>query len=143
MIALTAKWRAASRAAAEEVYRGARDRVNRMGGVAAVRERERERKRTRTEDAWGWEERSAPPERGEDGEGEEGDEGEEVNEMEEMERERREGSGLEDVEAEEDNHEEEDEGDGEGGYTMDMMLKTMNIDLGVIGFDREGQRWID
>jgi len=35
-------WRSASRAAAEELYGGVRDRVNRMGGVGAWRDRERE-----------------------------------------------------------------------------------------------------
>jgi Swi5-dependent recombination DNA repair protein 1 len=42
--ALTLKWRSASRLAAEEVFAGARDKVNRMGGVGAWRERENERK---------------------------------------------------------------------------------------------------
>ena len=27
-------------------------------------------------------------------------------------------------------------------FTMDMMLRTLNIDLNVIGYDRQGQRWI-
>lgn len=26
-------------------------------------------------------------------------------------------------------------------FTMDMMLKTLNIDLRLIGYDKEGQRW--
>jgi hypothetical protein len=38
---LISKWKAASREAAEEVFRGARDRVNRMGGVGSWRERSR------------------------------------------------------------------------------------------------------
>lgn len=38
------KWRQAARAAAEEVFAGARDKVNRMGGVGAWRERENEKK---------------------------------------------------------------------------------------------------
>jgi Swi5-dependent recombination DNA repair protein 1 len=42
--ALTLKWRNAARLAAEEVFAGARDKVNRMGGVGAWRERENERK---------------------------------------------------------------------------------------------------
>ena len=29
------------------------------------------------------------------------------------------------------------------GYTMDMMLKTMNIDLAVIGFDKDLQKWVE
>lgn len=28
-------------------------------------------------------------------------------------------------------------------FTMDMMLKSLNIELGVIGFDAENQRWED
>jgi Swi5-dependent recombination DNA repair protein 1 len=41
---LADKWRSASRLAAEEVFAGARDKVNKMGGVGAWRERENERK---------------------------------------------------------------------------------------------------
>lgn len=40
---LTRKWRGVSRAAAEEVFAGMRDKVCRIGGVGAWRERERER----------------------------------------------------------------------------------------------------
>ena len=29
------------------------------------------------------------------------------------------------------------------GFTMDMMLRSLNIDLELIGFDKEGQRWVD
>ena len=28
------------------------------------------------------------------------------------------------------------------GFTMDMMLRSLNIDLELIGFDKEGQRWV-
>lgn len=35
------------------------------------------------------------------------------------------------------------EGDGHKGYTMDMMLKTLNIELDVIGYDKDMQRWTD
>ena len=41
--ALISKWKLASREAAEEVFRGAKDRVNRMGGVGAWRERSRKK----------------------------------------------------------------------------------------------------
>jgi hypothetical protein len=40
---LITKWKLASREAAEEVFRGAKDRVNRMGGVGAWRERSRKK----------------------------------------------------------------------------------------------------
>ena len=35
------------------------------------------------------------------------------------------------------------EEDGDKGFTMDMMLRSLNIELSVIGFDKEGQRWVD
>lgn len=44
LVTLTDRWRAASRAAAEELFASTRDRVNRMGGVRAWQQREREAK---------------------------------------------------------------------------------------------------
>lgn len=67
---LVGKWRAASRAAAEEVFAGVRDRVMRMGGVGAWRERERKR------GEWGrWDDEGGADGRGFNG----GDGGEEEN----------------------------------------------------------------
>jgi Swi5-dependent recombination DNA repair protein 1 len=43
LAALSEKWRGAARLAADAVYAGARDKVNRAGGVGAWRESERER----------------------------------------------------------------------------------------------------
>ena len=122
-------WRSASRAAAEEVFKGAKDRVNRMGGVKGLKDRERERKERDRENAWGWD--------GDAGDG--GGEGEEAKEG---------ALGREEWEVEERNEneegqEEEDDVDEDGGYTMDMMLKSLNVELGVIGFDKDAQRWID
>jgi len=37
---------------------------------------------------------------------------------------------------------EQDDGADDDSFTMDMMLKTLNIDLEVIGYDKTGQRWI-
>lgn len=37
------------------------------------------------------------------------------------------------------------DGDGEeggGGYTMDVMLRSLNVELAVVGFDEVGQRWV-
>ncbi len=51
---LISKWKTASREAAEEVFRGARDRVDNMGGVGAWRERSRRRPE-------GWDSESPPP----------------------------------------------------------------------------------
>ncbi len=44
LVVLIDRWRAASRAAAEELFGSTRDRVNRMGGVGAWQEREKESK---------------------------------------------------------------------------------------------------
>jgi hypothetical protein len=48
--ALIAKWKTVSREAAEELFAGARDRVNRMGGVRAWKERIRNSQKARN--AW-------------------------------------------------------------------------------------------
>jgi hypothetical protein len=47
LTALSEKWRCAARLAADAVFAGARDKVNRAGGVGAWRENERERARWR------------------------------------------------------------------------------------------------
>ena len=119
-MALIQKWRNASRAAAEDVFAKARDRVNKMGGVSAMRDREKQSR----EKAWGWDDDQPKKTDGGD-EVEEEDEGEEQDEREE---------GVRKV---------EDEGDGEEGYTMDMMLKSLNIELDIIGYDKGMQRWVD
>lgn len=71
---LAEKWRSASRLAAEEVFAGARDKVNKMGGVGAWREREKER----TNFGKQWDE---PPPTNDDED--EDDDGEETSEEEE------------------------------------------------------------
>lgn len=128
LAALISKWKVASRAAAEEVFAGARDKVNKMGGVGAMRERENQK-----ETAWGWDE--GPRKDSEEdkaGHEEDGDgfrigedEGEEQDEREE---------GAEKVEI---------SGDDDEGYTIDMMLKTLNIELDLIGYDKGLQKWVD
>ncbi|MCJ1322674.1 hypothetical protein MMC15_008023 [Xylographa vitiligo] len=163
---LTALWRLAARQAAEEIFAGVRDRVNRMGGVGAWREREREgRERWGGGGGGGWddggEERQGG---GDEGEGEEEEEGVE-------ERREREG-GEESDRLEERERREWGERDDDvscclgfpcagfhgrcyvwrevlltngarQGFTMDMMLRSLNIELGIIGYDKEMQRWID
>ncbi|KAF2470976.1 uncharacterized protein BDR25DRAFT_334137 [Lindgomyces ingoldianus] len=114
-------WRAASRAAAEELFAGTRDRVNRMGGVGAWREREREQREWRKQwDREGMDAETAA------GQGQDGDHAEYEEEVE------RDGGGV-------------GEGDLGGAdddsFTMDMMLRTLNIDLKLIGYDKEAQRW--
>ena len=103
--------------------------MNRMGGVGAWREREKEQR----EKGWagGWDDGG-----GQKAEGEHGDLDESVEEEgieEKRERENGERDGLEKAEV----------GGDDEGFTMDMMLKKLNIELEVIGFDADGQRWVD
>jgi Swi5-dependent recombination DNA repair protein 1 len=126
---LISKWKTASREAAEELFRGARDRVNKMGGVGAWRER------TKKQSMGGW--------------GDENLDGDETNEdgseITEAQKEAR-AIMLEEMKAEmgkygEKKEEVEEEKDDES-FTMDMMLKQLNIALDVIGYDKASQRWI-
>jgi Swi5-dependent recombination DNA repair protein 1 len=128
---------------AEELFASTRDRVNGMGGVAAWRDREKEQKEWRTK--WDREEmESAREKAAADNEGQDDREVETYNER--------------DVEGREEEQEEETSGkdddvsclrpfllgwsaDVRQSFTMDMMLKTLNIDLKLIGYDKEAQRW--
>ena len=126
------KWKGKSREAAEEVFAVARDRVNRCGGVGGLRDRERERGKGR---GWGWDEGvEREGDEGDDGSGDAGarDDVEVVDEREEGAEGMGAGGKGEGADEEE-----------EGGYTMDMMLTSLNVDLGVIGFDRALQKWVD
>ena len=49
-----------------------------------------------------------------------------------------EGDGEEGEDVDEEREEEE-----EAGYTMDMMLRSLNVEVGVIGFDKGLQKWVD
>ncbi|MCJ1273128.1 hypothetical protein MMC21_000917 [Puttea exsequens] len=126
---LVLKWRLASRAAAEEVFSGARDKVNKMGGVGAMRDRERQKQET----AWGWE--KEPNQAGSDDEEDPRVDNDTFHEDE--------GSRDEQDEREEGARKVEVYGDEEEGYTMDMMLRTLNVDLDLIGYDKFSQRWSD
>ncbi|KAF2276960.1 uncharacterized protein EI97DRAFT_375755 [Westerdykella ornata] len=119
-------WRTASRAAAEDLFARTRDRVNRMGGVAAWREREKEQKEWRKK--WDREEMEAERARWEEEKGDEdnarfddyeygGGEGEEMEKQEEV--------GPNDDQS----------------FTMGMMLNTLNVGLKLIGYDNTSQRW--
>ncbi|KAK7520412.1 uncharacterized protein IWZ02DRAFT_377036 [Phyllosticta citriasiana] len=123
------KWREASRAAAEEVFGTVRDRVNKMGGVGAWREKEQRQRE------WKQEERDAKriaKEQRAEARAEARREREWRKE--EMEREK------EELEAQQPKA--TDEGANDDSFTMDMMLKTLNIDLDIIGWDKQSQRWI-
>ncbi|KAF2853402.1 hypothetical protein T440DRAFT_444211 [Plenodomus tracheiphilus IPT5] len=128
LVILIDKWRAASRAAAEELFGSTRDRVNRMGGVGAWKERENESKERQMQ--WDREEREAEREKMEEAKenGEVSDEAyDRYAEMSE--------------EKVEDEKETFKGGPDDDSFTMDMMLKTLNIDLELIGYSKEAQRW--
>ncbi|KAK5013205.1 hypothetical protein BJ546DRAFT_856111 [Cryomyces antarcticus] len=152
LIALITKWRCASRAAAEEVFAGVKDKVCRMGGVGAWREMERKKQgfggggwgeqEQDKKGAWGEEEQQA-----DDDDSQMGDEEREVR-REERERIRDELVERMDVEEVDGREEgvrgsavEVEEGADDDTFTMDMMLRSLNIELDVIGYDREQQRW--
>ncbi|KAK1970604.1 hypothetical protein LY78DRAFT_652747 [Colletotrichum sublineola] len=117
LVQLIGKWRAASRMAAEEVFRASRGRVEGMGGLRAWRKAQRE-------------DEARFAERLREGNGEKlspgpiGDEdGREVCE---------------------DGEEEEDEGEEEDEFTMGMMLRSMGIGFDIIGFlDGDTGWWRD
>lgn len=146
---LTAKWRTAAQAAAEELFGGVKDRVNKMGGVGAWREAERRKREGRWDDSGpgGGEEEEVQVEEF-DSQGEELPEEEVEARREDMRRARKEmrdameevGGGQEE-QAEKGGWEEVGQDDDE--FTMDMMLRSMHIDLETIGFDRELQRWVE
>ncbi|KAF3002645.1 Glucosaminyl phosphatidylinositol (GlcN-PI) nositol acylation protein [Curvularia kusanoi] len=124
------KWRAASRAAAEELFGTTRDRVNRMGGVGAWKEREKEAQERAMK--WELEEREAERDRLE--------EAKENGELEDEAYDR-----YHEMEDERGQDEEQDnkvpKAADDDSFTMDMMLKTLNIDLDLIGYNKEAQRW--
>ncbi|KAL4880157.1 hypothetical protein BJY04DRAFT_219437 [Aspergillus karnatakaensis] len=120
---LILKWRKVSQDAAEEVFLGAKERVDRMGGMKGWRE-----KMTRDgEFQRGWETEENRGWFGEGGGDGEGDESE------------IEGGMRGEVERTEVKLGTEDENEE---FTMDLMLKTLNIDLKTIGYDKPGQTWI-
>lgn len=128
------------------MFERARDKVNRMGGVGAMRERERERC-GRVGLSYGWDE--AAKVKSEDGDGDggegfsrDGKGGEE------------DGTGYDNRIREAEEVDEREDGvmkradeawgnDDDAGYTMDMMLRSLNVELGVIGFDPGLQKWVD
>lgn len=133
---LIKKWRVVSKDAAEEVFGSVRDRVNRMGGVKGWRDAEK-KKREGFGGSYGWADDEQESGKG-DGENDDQEdrEGDDVGEAEARDVQ----AGVEEEEKRRE-REEEEAGDEEG-FTMDMMLKTLNIELDVIGFDKEAQRWV-
>ncbi|KAL2820718.1 hypothetical protein BJX63DRAFT_380091 [Aspergillus granulosus] len=124
--ALIIKWRKVSQDAAEEVFTGAQERVSRMGGVKGWRE-----KMNNIDNRWEQEEMESWF----------GNVDGEAIHMDADEVEARKAEMREEIEkkAEEQTADEEN---GSEEFTMDMMLKTLNIDLKLIGYDKVDQRWI-
>ncbi|EXF76635.1 DNA repair protein Dds20/Mei5, partial [Colletotrichum fioriniae PJ7] len=126
LVELIGKWRVASRIAAEEVFEGSKERVEGMGGLKAWRRARREdevRFRAMLEgeregDGAGRVRRGSCEEWEGDDEGNRG-----------------EGEGDEGDDDGEDEEEEE--------FTMGTMLRSMNIDFEIIGYDEETGWWRD
>ena len=140
LAALSEKWRGAARLAADAVYAGARDKVNRAGGVGAWRESERERAEWRR--SWN----DAEPRQGDGSDAaneadEDGDSGRDASEA---------GQGRGYLDGVRD-----DDACASyrsfaldmmltllaQGFTIGMMLRSMNIDVNVIGYSEELQTW--
>ncbi|EKG18195.1 hypothetical protein MPH_04584 [Macrophomina phaseolina MS6] len=152
--ALTRKWRDATRAAAEEVFADTRDRVNNMGGIGVWRKNAQRQQEWR-QGFYAQEEDQPNLDESEDEDQEENEElTPEEREAKLVAREQRaearaeakkERRWQEDqaAEAEAQKPSSTDDGGNEDSFTMDMMLETLNIDPEMIGWDKEGQRWVD
>lgn len=125
--ALITRWRAAAQNAADEVFAGARERVTRMGGMMGYRQRIAAARGEEQNEGWFG--------------------GRADLDAEDMDR------GFEN--GTEDGKKEDEEEEEVAfllplpsgmltwqEFTMEFMLKTLNIDPKVIGFDSAGQRWV-
>ncbi|KAK4555737.1 hypothetical protein LTR86_006957 [Recurvomyces mirabilis] len=150
--ALSIKWRHASQQAAEELFGTVKERVCRMGGVAAWRESERKKH----DRALGVGEFAQPAEeeKDDDADCEFDSQGEELPEDEqeyrkgEKKRVRQEAmDAAEPADEVEDVREKmkptvwQEEGKEDDAFTIDMMLRSLNIELETIGYDKHAQRW--
>ncbi|KAI3538101.1 DNA repair protein Dds20/Mei5 [Colletotrichum abscissum] len=124
LVELIGRWRAASRIAAEEVFEGSKERVEGMGGLKAWRRARREDE-VRFMAMLEGEESAGRAGRGGCEEWEGSDEGY-----------RGEGGEGDDGEGEEEEEEEEE-------FTMGTMLRSMNIDFEIIGYDEDTGWWRD
>lgn len=163
---LALKWKLASHDAAEEIFGSVKERVNRMGGVAAWRQSEKQ-KYERSSGIGEW----AEPEVEDDADCEFDSQGEELPEDEQeyrkkekrrMKQEAMEAADVDEPAVEDDSGPKQvwqqvgndddvsarslaacsNDTDEIQSFTMDMMLASLNIDLDLIGYDREGQRWV-
>ncbi|KAL2059998.1 hypothetical protein VTL71DRAFT_9820 [Oculimacula yallundae] len=131
---LCEKWKGASRLAAEELFGKVRDRVNRMGGPRAWKEMQKKQEENRS--AWDQEEQT----NNNDSDDEENKDVEKRDVYAEY--------GIDPETENEKSQREKGVGDTgempgqEDEFTMAMMLRTLNVDLDIIGYDREQQRWV-
>ncbi|KAG9236831.1 hypothetical protein BJ875DRAFT_201477 [Amylocarpus encephaloides] len=137
---LVTKWRGASRDAAEEMFGRVRDRVNRMGGPRAWKEMQKKQHDFSNQ----WEQ--------DDQANNNDDDDDEEDNGEEKEKRKNELRSQYDLDPETENEKSQrakgvgDTGERAGEedeFTMAMMLRTLNVDLDIIGYDREEQRWFD
>ncbi|RVD86873.1 uncharacterized protein DFL_005126 [Arthrobotrys flagrans] len=122
---LILKWRQAAQNAADRMFSGAEQRFQRMGGMAGYRDRQ---KRSRSGGGWGFADEDP-----EEGLTEEQKEARRLamyeagfDEMSELEKQQNETKDTV-----------KDDGDH---FTMDMMLASLNIDIDIIGYDKQLQR---
>ncbi|MCJ1462419.1 ERAD-associated protein [Pseudocyphellaria aurata] len=121
---LVAKWKGVSREAAEEVFAVVAARVEGMGGVKGWRQKEREKREGFLGGGgWGWEEEYGDRKGEDEGGGDERDD-----------------RGAEEKEQ---TKAQEPEDDSEETFTMSMMLRSLNVDFQLIGYDPEAQKWLD
>ncbi|KAL0935296.1 uncharacterized protein CTRU02_209887 [Colletotrichum truncatum] len=120
LVALIEKWRGASRQAAQEVFEASRERVQSMGGMKAWR-------KTRREDQRSFLERMM--------EGEPARDHDEAADCE--------NSPPDEIGAESDGDEDGEENEDDEEFTLGTMLKSMNIDFDIIGYDEDTGWWRD
>ncbi|PBP25908.1 DNA repair protein Dds20/Mei5 [Diplocarpon rosae] len=135
LVELIEKWKEASRLAAEELFGKVRDRVNRMGGPRAWKEMQK--KQAENQNSWDQQE----PANDNDS-----DDDEEKKDVE-----KRDVYAEYSIDPETENEKSQRvKGLGDTGelpgqedeFTMAMMLRTLNVDLDIIGYDREQERWV-
>ncbi|GAB7366163.1 hypothetical protein MBLNU230_g7725t1 [Neophaeotheca triangularis] len=156
LVVLTDKWRSAAQQAAEELFGSVHDRVCRMGGVAAWREAEKS-KFDKQHGLGEYAQQDEGANEDDDADCEFDSQGEELPEDEQewrrkkKRRVREEMAAAADVPAEGEGEGEaevansrvwQDPGKEDDAFTMDMMLRSLNIELDVIGYDKREQRWV-
>lgn len=135
LVELITKWKMASRQAAEEMFGKVRDRVNRMGGPRAWKEMQ---KRQQGFQSGGWDQEPQPVNN-------ESDDDDELKNTEKRDLYAEYGIDpeTENEKAQRNGGDMGEEPGQEDEFTMAMMLRTLNVDLNAIGYDREQQRWVD